>query len=66
MNRNNYLFLILLFFCSTNLLSAQSTEEKKPIEVKFGGYVHSLFTHDTRQTVSAREGFILLYPKDEL
>ena len=66
MNRNNYLFLILLFFCSTNLLSAQSVEDKKPIKVKFGGYVHSLFTYDTRQTVSAREGFILLYPKDEL
>ncbi|RZT93276.1 hypothetical protein EV201_2428 [Ancylomarina subtilis] len=66
MNRNNYLFLFILFFCSTSLLSAQSTEEKKPINVKFGGYVHSLFTYDTRQTVSAREGFILLYPKDEL
>lgn len=66
MNRNNYLFLFILFFCSTNLLSAQSTEEKKPIKVKFGGYVHSLFTYDSRQTVSAREGFILLYPKDEL
>jgi hypothetical protein len=66
MNRNNYLFLILLFFCSTNLLSAQSKAEKKPIKVKFGGYVHSLFTYDTRQTVSAREGHIFLYPKDEL
>jgi len=66
MKRNNYLFLLILFFCSTSVLSAQSTEEKKPIKVKFGGYVHSLFTYDTRQTVSAREGFILLYPKDEL
>ena len=66
MNRNNYLFLFILFFCSTSLLSAQSTEDKKPIQVKFGGYVHSLFTYDTRQTVSAREGFILLYPQDEL
>lgn len=66
MKRNNYLFLFILFFCSTSVLSAQSTEEKKPIKVKFGGYVHSLFTYDTRQTVSAREGFILLYPKDEL
>ena len=66
MKRNNYLFLFILFFCSTSVLSAQSTEEKKPVKVKFGGYVHSLFTYDTRQTVSAREGFILLYPKDEL
>jgi hypothetical protein len=65
MNRINYLFLILILFCSTSLLSAQSKEDQKPIKVKFGGYVHSLFTYDSRQTVSAREGFILLYPKDE-
>lgn len=65
MNRNNYLFLILLFFCSTSLLSAQSKEDKKPVKVKFGGFVHSLFTYDTRQTVSAREGLIFLYPQDE-
>ncbi len=66
MKRNNYLFLFILFFCSTSLLSAQSKEEKKPIKVKFGGYVHSLFSYDTRQNVSAREGHIYLYPKDEL
>ncbi len=66
MNRNNYLFLFILFLCSTSVLSAQSKQEKKPIKVKFGGYVHSLFTYDTRQTVSAREGHIFLYPKDEL
>ncbi|RRG23681.1 hypothetical protein DWB61_04630 [Ancylomarina euxinus] len=47
-------------------MSAQSTEEKKPIKVKFGGYVHSLFSYDTRQTVSAREGHIFLYPTDEV
>ena len=66
MNRNNYLFLFILFFCSTSLLSAQSTKEKKPIKVKFGGYVHSLFSYDTRQTVSSREGLIFLYPTDEV
>ncbi|MRT91385.1 hypothetical protein [Ancylomarina sp. 16SWW S1-10-2] len=65
MNRNNYLLLFILFFCSTNLLSAQAKEEKKPVKVKFGGFVHSLFTYDSRQTVSAREGLIFLYPKDE-
>ncbi len=65
MNRNNYLFLLILLFCSTSLLSAQSKEEKKPVKVKFGGFVHSLFTYDTRQTVSAREGLIFLYPQDE-
>ncbi|MDE5424363.1 hypothetical protein L3073_19295 [Ancylomarina sp. DW003] len=65
MNRNNYLFLFILFFCSTNLLSAQSKEEQKPVKVKFGGFVHSLFTYDSRQTVSAREGLIFLYPQDE-
>jgi hypothetical protein len=66
MKRNNYLFLLILFLCSTTALVAQKKEDHKPIKVKFGGYVHSLFTYDTRQTVCAREGFILLYPKDEL
>ena len=34
--------------------------------MKFGGDIHSLFSYDTRQNVSAREGHIYLYPKDEL
>lgn len=66
MSRNRNLLLLILFFCSTSFVFAQVEDEKKPIKVKFGGYVHSLFTYDTRQTVSAREGFILLYPQDEV
>ncbi len=54
-----------MLFCVGNP-SLKAQEKKQDISVKFGGYVHSLFTYDTRQTVSAREGFILLYPQDEL
>jgi len=64
MKQINYLLLLTLFCVGIPTGNAQ--EKKDEIKVKFGGYVHSLFTHDTRQTVSAREGFILLYPKDEL
>lgn len=64
MKKINYLLLLTLFWLGIFTLNAQ--EKKDEIKVKFGGYVHSLFTYDTRQTVSAREGFILLYPQDEL
>ncbi|MBL4561158.1 MAG: hypothetical protein JKX79_09260 [Labilibaculum sp.] len=64
MKQINYLLLLTLFCVGIPTGNAQ--EKKDEIKVKFGGYVHSLFTYDTRQTVSAREGFILLYPKDEL
>lgn len=64
MKQINYLLLLILFCVGISTGNAQ--EKKDEIKVKFGGYIHSLFTHDTRQTVSAREGFILLYPKDEL
>lgn len=64
MKQINYLLLLTLFFVGISNGNAQ--EKKDEIKVRFGGYVHSLFTYDTRQTASAREGFILLYPKDEL
>ncbi|WP_461632862.1 hypothetical protein [Labilibaculum euxinus] len=64
MKKINYLLLLMLFF--VGIPTGKAQEKKQDISVKFGGYVHSLFTYDTRQTVSAREGFILLYPKDEL
>ncbi|MFA9370515.1 MAG: DcaP family trimeric outer membrane transporter [Labilibaculum antarcticum] len=64
MKQINYLLLLTLF--CVGIPTANAQEKKDEIKVKFGGYVHSLFTYDTRQTVSAREGFILLYPKDEL
>ncbi|MDM8160596.1 hypothetical protein QUH73_12290 [Labilibaculum sp. K2S] len=63
MKQINYLLLLMLF--CVGIPTGKAQEKKQEISVKFGGYVHSLFTYDTRQTVSAREGFILLYPQDE-
>lgn len=64
MKKLNYLLLLFVSLVSISGLKAQKKE--LPISVKFGGYVHSLFTYDTRQTVAAREGHILLYPKNEI
>lgn len=64
MKKFNYLVVLLLLCASFTGSIAQKKEN--PVSIKFGGFAHSLFTYDTRQTVSAREGLILLYPKDEL
>ncbi|PKQ65540.1 hypothetical protein BZG02_00600 [Labilibaculum filiforme] len=64
MRKINYLLLLMLF--CVGIPTGKAQEKKQDISVKFGGFAHSLFTYDTRQTVCAREGFILLYPKDEL
>lgn len=63
MKKLNYLLLLLVMCTSMTNLNAQKHE--LPLKVKFGGYVHTLFTYDTRQMVAAREGHILLYPKNE-
>ncbi|RUT73553.1 DcaP family trimeric outer membrane transporter [Ancylomarina longa] len=65
MKRLNYLLILLVFLgVSTNELCAQKKLSELPISLKIGGYVHSAFTFDSRQTVSAREGHVLLYPKN--
>ncbi|WP_421918329.1 DcaP family trimeric outer membrane transporter [Marinifilum sp.] len=63
MKKLNYLLLLIATIVSISGLKAQQNE--LPISIKFGGYVHSLFTYDTHQTVAAREGHILLYPQKE-
>lgn len=65
MKKLNYLLLLLTIVMGVTNLNAQEKKEDK-ISVKFGGYIHSLFTYDTRQSVAAREGHIMLYPKNEL
>lgn len=64
MKKLKTLLLLLVSFISISGLNAQKKE--LPLSVKFGGYVHTLFTYDTRQMVAAREGHILLYPKNEI
>nr|WP_320118454.1 DcaP family trimeric outer membrane transporter [uncultured Marinifilum sp.] len=58
------MILLCAIFIGISALKAQKKE--LPLKVKFGGYIHSLFTYDSRQTVSAREGHILLYPKNKI
>ncbi len=42
-----------------------SSQEKKKFGVKFHGFVKTDIFFDSRQTVDAREGHFLLYPKNE-
>ncbi len=56
----------LLFVLLTSVMCLNAQQKKLPLSIQFGGYVHTLFTYDTRQTVSAREGHILFYPANEL
>ncbi|MCT4615789.1 MAG: hypothetical protein N4A49_13065 [Marinifilaceae bacterium] len=60
----NFVKLFVLIFCLSGAVKAQ-TKIELPIDVKFKGYVHSLFTYDTRQVVGGREAHILFYPLPE-
>ena len=44
-------------------LRAQEPEEERDFGVKISGFVKNDFFYDTRQTVAAREGHFLLWPK---
>lgn len=54
--------IIFTFLCASDGLFAQTTENDK-FGVSFHGYVKSDFFYDSRQTVDAREGHLLLWPK---
>ncbi len=59
--------LALLAFVMVAVFAAEAQTKKKnaPVEATIKGYVHTLTTYDTRQTISAREGHVLLFPKQE-
>lgn len=58
-----YLFVISLF--STLLINA-GNNDTTAFKITFKGFVKSDVIFDSRQTVSAREGFVLLYPQKPL
>lgn len=65
----NYSIFILLFFISAFSLLAQTqgndvTPEKPKLTLS--GFIKADAIFDTRQIVEAREGFLLLYPKNHL
>jgi len=54
-------FFIVLFTTISTITLAQ--EKEKPFGISFYGYVKNDFFYDSRQTVDAREGHLLMWPK---
>jgi hypothetical protein len=64
-----YLFFIFLLFISSVSILAQAPENAPtPEKTKFtlSGFIKADAIFDTRQIVEAREGFLLLYPRNHL
>ena len=65
--KKNFILLILLLFHFNFLFSQEKKENKfKDFGVRFSGYVSYDAWYHTRQYVSARDGLVSLYPKNEL
>ena len=56
--------LLLIILCFAPIL-AYSQEAKPEFGIKFGGYVKTDVMYDTRQSETARDGLLYLYPKAE-
>ena len=63
MKRNIIISLALIITLGAN---AQDEKKESQFGVKLSGYVKNDFFWDSRQTVAAREGHFLLWPKPEL
>lgn len=58
------LFLVLFAVCSVSeTVFSQTADNEKPFGISFNGYVKNDFFYDSRQTVDAREGHLLMWPK---
>ena len=57
----NFILMLLIIVIPT--ISFSQKKEKEKIKLSVSGFVKSDFFWDTRQTVSAREGHFLLFPK---
>ena len=55
--------IILLILCLP-IISLSQENDKNKIQIKFSGFVKNDFFWDTRQTISAREGSLLLWGKE--
>ncbi len=58
--------VIIVLILISSWLSAQDKPDESKYGIKFGGFVKTDAFHDTRQTVSVREGHFLLYPDNRL
>lgn len=60
------LVLLLLFYCSSFAYSQDKKTETEPDKptLTWSGFVKAEALYDTRQVVEAREGYLLLYPKN--
>jgi len=60
-------FVLIFFFLAANLLAQEkSTTPEDEFGINFKGFVKTDIMIDSRQTVSAREGHLLLYPQPEV
>ncbi|MDY0143564.1 MAG: hypothetical protein RBR97_16895 [Bacteroidales bacterium] len=59
----SYLLTALCVVLLSPVIMSQNDEKPKVFGIKFQGYVKNDFFYDSRQTVDAREGHLLLYPK---
>jgi len=60
------LFPFLAYFLVSSTSNAQEDKEEEKVTVKISGHVWSESIFDTRQTVSTRDGDVLLFPANEV
>ena len=56
---------IIALVLSFQAFSQEKKDDNKQFGIKVSGFVKTDFFYDTRQTVSAREGYFLLWPAGE-
>ncbi|MFO7873529.1 MAG: hypothetical protein R6U62_03520 [Bacteroidales bacterium] len=61
--KRNFLLLITLGILTT--LNSEARDDEKTFGIQFSGFVKNDFFYDSRQTVSAREGYFMLWPAAE-
>lgn len=59
------IYILTIAFLVLSFIAKAQEEKEKKIGIKFSGYVKNDVFFDSRQTVNAREGHFLLWPKGE-
>lgn len=60
------LILFLFLFFNNSYSQVNNNKEKTSLKIKFSGFIKYELFADTRQTVNAREGLVVLYPENVL
>ena len=58
-----YFLTVLCVVLLSPIVMSQNDEKPEAFGIRFGGYVKNDFFYDSRQTVDAREGHLLFWPK---